>query len=370
MASEAEYCLLATDHWQLVTSAMSLDPTLYPPIPAVVGDTPRPFWSVIVPAYKSTFLAQALRSLIDQAPPREQMEILVINDSSPEDLEPIIREVGGDRVDYIKQPQNRGTYPTENAGVSLSRGQWIHILNDDDWVLPGFYEILQRSLAAQPATVGAAFTGVANYGPDGTERSTAVAQRTSPGILHNFIDALGVSNRLHPICAVFRRECFERLGGFNLSLNYCSDWEFNKRVALHYQWWYEPRILACYRMNEQSVSLQMVQTGQQLRDLKYAIELTERWLPPERREQITRASREHYAKYGLKVADRMLKNNALEVAVRQIQESLKLSRSPQVVEQLIKLLAAPYAGTLRQGVATFFERMELPPPNSPAQDHR
>ncbi len=346
---------------------MSLDPALYPPIPAVETGALRPFWSVIVPAYKAKYLSQALHSVIDQAPPPDQMEIIVINDCSPEDLEPIVRQVAGDRVIYLRQSENRGTYPTENAAVTMSRGHWIHILNDDDWVLPGFYEIFQQSLENQSERIGAAFCGFTNYDENGLEISTSQPIQGVPGVIPNFIDQIGVSQKLHPICAVFRRSCFERLGGFNLNLNYCADWEFNKRVAAFYDWWYEPRVLAGYRVNSSGVSLQTLQTGQQLRDLGHAIDLSEKYLPPDRREKITAAAREHYAMYALRVAAHGVQQQNFAMVLTQVKQGLKLSRSPKVLDRLVQLIAIPAAGPLREALARFFERVEVavhPPDDS------
>src|SRR5437588_1826656 len=115
---------------------MSLNPELFPTIPPVSGDIARPLWSVIVPAYKPQYLAETLRSVMSQDPGPEAMEILVIDDSSPAELAPIVRDICGSRATYIRQETNRGTYATENAGISMARGIWTHVLNDDDYVLP------------------------------------------------------------------------------------------------------------------------------------------------------------------------------------------------------------------------------------------
>lgn len=342
---------------------MSLDPTLYPPIPPVEDDAPRPFWSVVVPAYKSAYLARALHSIIDQNIPRDRMEILLIDDCSPEKLEPIVREVGGDRITYVRQPQNRGTYPTENAGVMMTRGQWIHIHNDDDWVLPGFYEMFERALASAPESVGAATCGCVHMDENEKEINTPPPLRGAPGVLPNLIDLIGVSNKVHPIATIFRRASFEKVGGFNLNLNYCADWEFNKRVTMHFDWWYDPKVMACYRVSASNVSSQSVITGQQLRDLRHAIELSEKYLPPDRRDKITKASREHYAIYALRCADKFLRSRDLDIAIRQIQEGFNLSSSPNVQMRFVELLTLQSSAPLRKSLVDFVQRLQVVPPD-------
>ena len=54
-----------------------------------------------------TYLEQALASVLVQAPEREHMQIVVVDDASNDiDVEALVRRVGGDRVDYFRQPEN------------------------------------------------------------------------------------------------------------------------------------------------------------------------------------------------------------------------------------------------------------------------
>ena len=75
-------------------------------------------------------------------------------------------------------------------------------------------------------------------------------------------------------------------------MKYTSDWEFYKRSAIFYDWWYEPRMLACYREHEKNCTTEAVLSGDQIRELGRAIEMTEPLLPLGIRPQITAAARD------------------------------------------------------------------------------
>lgn len=88
--------------------------------------------SVIIPAYNcAATLAQALDSVLQQQVP---MEVLVINDGSPEDLGPVMQPYLADpRVVYLESPHNLGVAAARNRGVELARGNYVAFLDSDDY---------------------------------------------------------------------------------------------------------------------------------------------------------------------------------------------------------------------------------------------
>jgi len=338
---------------------MSLNPSLFPVIDAPPTNAqPRPFWSVIVPAYRARYLAHGLRSVLDQDPGPEQMQILVMDDCSPEALEPIVRELGGTRIEYVRQPENLGTYATENAGLRLSRGIWTHILNDDDWVLPGFYETLQRALRDQPDTVGAACCGYVNTDAQGSITWTSPPFLPKAGLLPDWLRTLGSRNPTHPVAVVVRRSVHEHLGGYHPPLNYCADWELYKRAATFYQWWYEPETLACYRDHGANTTSAGLADGSQIRDIGRAIELSKQYLPADCRDEISTAAEAYYLQYAFGLALDYLQSANLEAGLRVVNAGLELSRSPPVLHYLLNFLAQPEAEPLLSELPNLLVHLE------------
>ena len=79
------------------------------------------------------------------------MQIEVVNDCPDykiqAEIETIVRKVGGERVNcYRHFPQDIGQAPIFNICLQRAKGYWVHLLHDDDFVLPGFYEKLRRGI--------------------------------------------------------------------------------------------------------------------------------------------------------------------------------------------------------------------------------
>jgi protein O-GlcNAc transferase len=293
------------------------------------------------------------------------MQILVLDDCSPEALEPLVREVAGDRVEYLRQPLNLGTYATENAGLSRCRGIWTHVLNDDDWVLPGFYATLQQALQDQPDTVGAACCAYVNTDEQGVTTWTPPPLRDGAGLLPDWVRTMGSGNPLHPVAVVVRRSVHEHLGGYYPPLNYCADWEFFKRAATFYQWWYEPKTLACYRDHSANTSSAGLADGSQIRDIGRAIELSRQYLPAESREAITVAAREKYVVYAFGLAAHYLQASNLKAGLSVLNAGLELSSAGPVLHYLLTFLAQPEAAPLLEELPGLFKTLEasLAPPD-------
>lgn len=85
--------------------------------------------SVIIPFYKGTdWLIEALDSVFLQNYPN--IEILVINDGSPEELH-AVEEKYLNRVIWINQ-QNSGPAAARNAGIDAATGKYVALLDADD----------------------------------------------------------------------------------------------------------------------------------------------------------------------------------------------------------------------------------------------
>ncbi|CAN5472680.1 hypothetical protein BH10PLA1_BH10PLA1_19990 [soil metagenome] len=342
---------------------MSLHPELFPPIAPVAGTEPRPFWSVIVPAYKPDYLQQCLRSVMDQDPGAGAMEILVVDDASPHALEPIVRKVGGDRIRYNRNEKNLGTYGTENAGVVMSRGIWTYILNDDDWVSPGFFRTLHQGLANLPDNVGAACCLYTNVNSAGEPIWSPPPLQPTAGVLDRlaWIGTLCVRNPLNPVAVAIKRSTYERLGGYCLKFSYCGDWEFYQRAACHVDWYYEPTPLAVYRQHEQNESSKAFRSAMVFDEIAMAIGITHNFLPPEHRDQVTAVAREQNALYALQTAMTFLERGDLQAALSLIQSGVRLATTQLVADQLAALLTQPAAMQCRQALPQFSATLKFNP---------
>ena len=110
--------------------------------------TKPPSCSILVPIYNtSDYLDQALNSLIEQT--LSNLEIICINDGSTDNSLDIINKYAkrDKRIIVINKP-NSGYGDSLNQGLGIAHGQYVAILEPDDWYEPGMLETLYM-LASQ-----------------------------------------------------------------------------------------------------------------------------------------------------------------------------------------------------------------------------
>lgn len=124
-----------------------------------------PRLSVVVPTYGApALLAQTLRSLASQDYDAADVEIVVVDDGSP-DFEP---SGWGDlaapiRLELRHFESNRGRAAARNAGIRLARGEIVVFLDGDMTVAPGF---LRAHDGFHRGWVNAAAVGAIRWGDD------------------------------------------------------------------------------------------------------------------------------------------------------------------------------------------------------------
>lgn len=95
--------------------------------------------SVIIPAYQAEkYIADAVRSALGQKGiAAEEIEVIVINDCSPDDTDAAMRPFADHpAVRYIKNDHNLGVADTRNRGLDMAQGRYVAFLDADDWWEP------------------------------------------------------------------------------------------------------------------------------------------------------------------------------------------------------------------------------------------
>src|SRR6266516_7824693 len=306
-----------------------------PTIHALPADDSRPFWSVMIPTYnpRADYLQETLRSVIDQDPGPEQMQIEVIDDHSTYGLAAqTVARVGGGRVTFHAESQNRGLANTWNRCAERARGHWVHLLHQDDFVLPGFYDRLRKG--AEQSDAGALFCRCATVNSNGHWIAISELQRESAGLLNDWHSRITVEQLIRCPAIVVRRVVYERLGGFLPRLHFTPDWEMWQRIASQFAFWFEPSILACYRLHSDSATSRMRPAGADVREVGEVIDLTAAYHSPARGRMLARKARSWYAEVALFNAREMVVEAGFRSAWKQILGALRLCHSPRVIWQI------------------------------------
>lgn len=94
-------------------------------------------FSVIIPAYKTSFLRECLESVLGQT--YEDFEVVVVNDASPEDITSVVRGFEDSRIRYYVNEVNCGAINVVdnwNLCLSYAKGDYVLCMGDDDKLLP------------------------------------------------------------------------------------------------------------------------------------------------------------------------------------------------------------------------------------------
>lgn len=320
------------------TEVPMLERVEYPSIDPVTEGVPRPFWSVMIPTYNGTkYLEKTLRSVLEQAPGADEMQIEVVDDcSTKDDPEPLVRKIGKGRISFFRQPRNLGLLANWDDCIRRARGHWIHILHQDDLILPGFYDRLRQGIEENP-NVGAAFCRYIYIDDEGDWQSLSEIERRTPGILSNWIEKIATIQRVQFPSIAVKRSTYEKLGGFCPQARSAADWEMWKRIAAHYQIWYEPQLLACFRLHSSSTSSGLIRRGENITDTCRAIDISQSYLPKANARELSNAARKNYGFHALTEARQMLAQNNIDGAIAQLRAGLSCSRSLDVTKSGIYL---------------------------------
>lgn len=102
----------------------------------------KPKVSIILPIYNAEpYLRECLESVINQT--LKNIEIICVNDGSTDNSVNIIKEYAQRdiRISYIDKP-NAGYGQTMNCGIAAANGEYIGIVEPDDFIKPDMYETL------------------------------------------------------------------------------------------------------------------------------------------------------------------------------------------------------------------------------------
>ncbi|MEO8604988.1 MAG: glycosyltransferase [bacterium] len=314
----------------------------HPPISPLPAGTTRPFWSVMIPTREPhpDYLRRTLASVLEQDPGPEAMQIALVDDcSSRVDPRQSLRADARARVGWSRQARHVGIGRNWNTCIEQARGQWVHILHQDDLVLPGFYLRLRSGIDASPSA-GAAVCRDVVIDADGRRVGGQRLLRPTPGIVEDWIEHVFVGLALRASALVVKRSTYEGLDGFRLDLQYALDWDMWKRIAAAVPLWYTPDELACYRRHADSASVGFQRRGANIAEIGRSIALSESLLPPELAAATSRRARQNYTRYATDLAWRALAQRDLQSALAQLCAARRLTSTLAVAQALGRLARA------------------------------
>lgn len=244
---------------------------------APARDKVRPLWSVMIPAYNPTrHFDDMLASVLAQAPDAGVMQIEVVDDASSGDVGERVRCIGGGRVGYRRNECNLGLFENWNECIRHARGLLVHILHQDDKVLPGFYRSMEGGLAQCP-DAGARFCR--HLYMDGNDRWIALsaAEAEAAGELPRCRERFAEGFAVQCPAMVVRRSVYEAVGGFDTRFKYLADLDMWKRIAARYPILWEPETLAVWRQHDAAATMALLSDADKITDAFLLMERSVRY---------------------------------------------------------------------------------------------
>lgn len=170
--------------------------------------------SFIMPAWKRSFLRQAIESILSQD--YADFELVVVDDASPENLEEVVREFNDSRIIYKRNKENIGgqdLVAAWNHAMEYARGEFCVLASDDDEYAPGYLTEMM-GLAEKYRDVDVFHCRLAYIDSDGNRTGISEIRNeyeSGSEFLYN-----RAARRMKQ-CApefMFRTEALRRIGGF------------------------------------------------------------------------------------------------------------------------------------------------------------
>jgi glycosyltransferase involved in cell wall biosynthesis len=225
---------------------------------SLASDPTRPTVSFVVPCYKlAHLLAECVNSILTQT--FADLEVLIMDDCSPDHTPEVARTLTDPRVRYIRNEPNLGSLRNYNKGIELSRGKYVWLISADDYLRrPYLVERYVGLMEANPR-VGYVFcsgVGVLHGQETGLLKGTRYGSRDEVINGHRFLKRLLRFNMVLAPSGMVRRECYEKISLFPLEpgMIWSGDWYLWCVFALYHDVGFFTEPMVCYREHELSMT--------------------------------------------------------------------------------------------------------------------
>lgn len=303
--------------------------------------------SVLFPVYNTEkYLEESLFSLLTQT--HKNIEVIAVNDGSSDNSLQLLNEIAAkdNRVRVIDQ-NNKGLVKTLNYAASIAKGQYIARMDSDDLSLPHRFEEQIKVLEANPEVILVA--GTFEVIDDDGE---FIYREIVPAEDDDIKRAMYARNPIAHGSVMFRKDAFNKVGGYSEHCGPTEDYELWSRMASHGKFAGIEGTVFRWRVNPKGIT----RTKEALVEKHMLKNLDTYWKsnPPAilKRTELRRRGK-HYLKYYKKHGVFM----KLKITSDNAQLAVKLLRRKHFGAGLLQLLHV--ASTGRSGLRLTFERIAL-----------
>lgn len=207
----------------------------------MLTSTKYPVISCILTTYnRSQFLKRSIDSIVNQT--YTNLEILIIDDCSSENIKKIINLYNDKRIKYIRHNINKGLAHSRNTGMKNSTGDYFAFLDDDDEWLPNkIADQLKIFQNSKLKNLGMVTCGIRRIKG---KKKIEYKEILRGNLFYEFlIEQPLVGNGS---CVLIKSEVYRKYGGFDTKYKRGIDGYFFCKISNYYQIDFSEQILVNY----------------------------------------------------------------------------------------------------------------------------
>lgn len=186
----------------------------------------KPLLSVLMTAYnRERYIAEAINSVITST--YLNWELIIVDDQSTDDTLKIAEsfQKKDNRIKVFLNEKNLGDYPNRMKAAGYAKGKYIKYLDSDDYIYPHGLELMVESMEKFPN----AGIGFHDHLYDGKKQMPYQLLPAEAYFKHYFGGSLLIQG---PSAAIYKRDFFEKIGGFEIKYGVATDGAFNLKAAM------------------------------------------------------------------------------------------------------------------------------------------
>jgi glycosyltransferase involved in cell wall biosynthesis len=269
-----------------------------------------PTVSVIIHTFNNEkFIAETIESVLKQT--YNDYEIIVVDDGSEDGTRDALLPYMQDIRYHYKE--NGGIASAKNAGISLSKAEFIAFLDHDDLWVPDKLKIQMEYFSANPQ-VGLVYAKYTSF-RDGKELRTKPEKGYSGWIFKELLS----KSFIQTSTVVVKRECLNAVGPYDESFTLGDEYDMFLRVAKRFQCGFVDKELTRYRVHETNASKNDFLFGKENLDVFKKIYNNFTDLDGKEKKIL----RKRIAMYSIKVAEGLYSQGQLEESKKYQKEALE-----------------------------------------------
>jgi glycosyltransferase involved in cell wall biosynthesis len=184
--------------------------------------------SIVICSYnRASYIGKAIKSILDQT--FSDFEVIIIDDCSKDNTENIVKELikKDSRIKYYKNEENLGISKSRNRGISLSNGEYIAMLDSDDYWIDNRKIEKQIEILDKNKDMGLIGSNILCINTDGQKLKESKYQTEDKDIRNKIL----IKNQFAQSSIIFKKELINKIGNYNEELDVCEDYDLWLKIG-------------------------------------------------------------------------------------------------------------------------------------------